>query len=393
MTGDSEGFYGRLVPFDDFAGFSDFAAYAPLPEDWVVVLSDVAGSTRAIEAGRYKDVNMVGAASITAVLNACPGAELPYVFGGDGGTLAVPGLLAAAAGAALLGLQSVSEATFGLALRVGTLPVAELRARGADVRVRKFALGGRNHLAMFAGGGLELADALLKDPEAGAPYRLTAGAETGAPDLTGLSCRWEPLLPRSGRMLTLMVQGIGDNADQTGATLERSVAEISRLLGHGLRDSAPASPQSMRFRWPPRGLGLEARATAGRGGVFGRYCAVLASSLVQAWCERFDRRAGPYDAPIYREELRANTDFRKFDGTLRLVLDVSEEQAEAIERYLAAEHAAGRLVYGTHLADSALMTCLVFSLEESRHVHFIDGADGGFAMVARAFKARLAARP
>ena len=36
-----------------------------------------------------------------------------------------------------------------------------------------------------------------------------------------------------------------------------------------------------------------------------------------------------------------------------------------------------------------MMTCLVFSLEESRHVHFIDGADGGYALAAVQLKAQL----
>jgi hypothetical protein len=75
-----------------------------------------------------------------------------------------------------------------------------------------------------------------------------------------------------------------------------------------------------------------------------------------------------------------------------MVLDVSESQAELIERHLKSEQDAGRLVYGVHVADTALMTCLVFSLERSEHVHFIDGSDGGFAKAAQEFKSRLGAR-
>ena len=118
---------------------------------------------------------------------------------------------------------------------------------------------------------------------------------------------------------------------------------------------------------------------------------IVKESFFQSIAERFNLKLGPYNAPVYRQELRANTDFRKYDGLLRMVLDVSGEQAGAIEAYLAAEHKAGRLVYGTHRADSALMTCLVFSLEQSQHIHFIDGADGGFALAAQGFKQQIAA--
>ena len=38
--------------------------------------------------------------------------------------------------------------------------------------------------------------------------------------------------------------------------------------------------------------------------------------------------------------------------------------------------------------DRALMTCLVFE-REGRQVHFVDGADGGYALAAKAMKARM----
>jgi len=388
-SGKSDWFYNELTPFFDFAEFVEFDAYDPVPDDWVVMIADVQGSTRAIEEGRYKDVNMVGAASITAILNVCGDIEVPFVFGGDGGTLVVPGALRDAACDALIGLQAISRGTFGLPLRVGAIPVADLRAQGAEVRVRKYELSAGNHLAMFAGGGVELCDRLLKNAAPGNPYLLEPRPQAGEPDLQGLSCRWEPLIPQGGRMMTIMVQGTDSDPAGEGALLGEVVRAISDILGHRLQDSAPASARSMTFRWPPRGLALEARATAGHRGFPRRYLAVLASSLIQFWCERLDRRAGSYNAPVYREELRSNTDFRKYDGILRMVLDVSETQAERIARYLAREQDAGRLVYGAHLADTALMTCLVFSLERSQHLHFIDGSDGGFAMAAKKFKSQL----
>ena len=390
--GTSDLFYDELAPFHDFARFTEFDAYRPVPDDWVVMIADVQGSTQAIDQGRYKDVNMVGAATITAVLNICHGIEVPYVFGGDGGTVVVPGSLRQAAGDALAGLQAMSQSAFGLRLRIGAVPVQDLRSMGADVRVRKLELSKGNHLAMFAGGGIELADGMLKSAAPQSPCLLESRADIGEPDLRGLSCRWEPLTSRHGCMMTIMVQGTDRDPAIAGALLADVVRTITDHLGHRLQESAPASVHSMAFRWPPRGLKLEARATAGRFWFLARYLVILTSSLIQWWCERFDRRAGPYDAPAYRDELRSNTDFQKYDGILRMVLDVSAGRAELIERYLRDEHDRGRLIYGVHLADTALMTCLVFSLEQSRHVHFIDGSDGGFTKAALEFKSRRATR-
>ena len=81
MPGLTEAFYAYLPSTPDFAAVADLDSYAPVPADWSVLLTDVIGSTKAIQAGRYKDVNMVGAACITAALNALPGLNLPFVFG------------------------------------------------------------------------------------------------------------------------------------------------------------------------------------------------------------------------------------------------------------------------------------------------------------------------
>ncbi len=385
-----ERFYNDLAPFDEFGEFSNLDAYQPVPDEWLVMIADIRGSTKAIEAGRYKDVNMVGAAAITAVLNACGDLEVPFVFGGDGGTVIVPASLREAATQALLGLQQMSKETFGLGLRIGTVPITDLRQRGADVRIRKFRLSPGNHLAMFTGGGMELADALLKDDADDNPYTLRMPAEIPEPNLEGLSCRWEPLKPERGEMLALMVRGMSKGAQEEGRVLQETLTAISKILGNSSREATPVSKASMKFTWPPRGLALEARATRGNRSFARRYLEVLTTSLIQFFCERFDMKAGAYNAPVYREELRTNTDFRKYDDALRLVLDVTSIQADAIEQHLEQEYAAGRLVYGTHRAATALMTCLVFGLEQSEHVHFIDGSDGGFARAALAFKKRVA---
>ena len=89
MMQDNADFYTRIAVFTDFAGVMDPARYRSLPDDWLIGLTDVEHSTRAIEAGRYKAVNTAGASAIAAVTNALAGRPFPFVFGGDGASLAV----------------------------------------------------------------------------------------------------------------------------------------------------------------------------------------------------------------------------------------------------------------------------------------------------------------
>jgi hypothetical protein len=86
-----------------------------------------------------------------------------------------------------------------------------------------------------------------------------------------------------------------------------------------------------------------------------------------------------------------NSDFRKYDDGLRMIIDCTPELADAIERRLAAAAATAR--YGVHRQDTAMMTCFTPSPTRSDHVHFIDGAQGGYAAAATALKAKAPTLP
>jgi hypothetical protein len=329
---------------------------------------------------------MIGAGVIVAVLNACPDVALPYVFGGDGATLLIPPRLEPQVIEALQRTRRFSESAFDLTLRVGAVPLAELKRRGAEVRVAKFQLSPGNDLAMFAGHGIELAERLVKDTE-DSSFRLPPAAGEEPPDLEGLSCRWEPLESVRGTMLTALVRGTAAGAEEN-ALFAEVVERIESILEPGANPS-PATKRSMRLKFPPAGARLEALATKGKRSLWKALRRVYFESVVFLIFDKLNLSAGGFNARRYVEELRANTDFRKFDDMLRMVLDCSAAEAAEIEAYLEAQRTKGRLAYGLHRSDRALMTCLVFSLAESRHVHFIDGADGGYALAARELKAQL----
>jgi hypothetical protein len=380
-------FYATLPPFRDFAEVADPDRYVDAPDDWLLVLADIRGSTAAARAGRYKDVNLIGAACITAALNVTAGLDLPYAFGGDGAVVLIPPASKAAVARALAGTRQLAVGQFGLELRAGMVPVHELKARGRRVLVGKYELSSGNHLAMFAGGGVELAERLIKQADPAA-YELEVEGEPGPPDLHGLSCRWEPHRARRGRMLTLLVKSLGAEDQRHYARIIRAISEIVGADGEAAQ---PVLPADQPFVWPSPGLRAEAMLSGTGLRALRRWLRLAPEALLQLVAERFGLRIGAYDPPAYREELRRNSDHRKLADTLHMVLDCSGEEAAAIEADLAARHARGEIVYGLHLADRALMTCLVFSLAESRHVHFIDGADGGYALAALQLKEQLLA--
>jgi hypothetical protein len=141
---------------------ADLLRFVPAPGDWRVYCCDVVNSTQAIREGRYKAVNMMGAACIMAAINAARGTELAYVFGGDGATILAPDWLAPAVDRALTRTRRLARDAFNLVMRVGSVSLDEIRSRGADLRVAMFELSPGNRIAMFTGGGAALADRLIK---------------------------------------------------------------------------------------------------------------------------------------------------------------------------------------------------------------------------------------
>ncbi len=385
----SETFYQDLGCFSEPTGFGDYEAYVPVPEDWSVLAADIVNSSQAVRDGLYKEVNFIGAAVITAVLNKLGRDKVPFVFGGDGALLLVPPDGLEEGKAALSGVAELSRDLASLELRAAAIPVSELRLRGADIRVRKYELLPGNYLAMAIGDGLELADRILKDTSQNLPFRIEHSSRA-APALDGLSCRWEPIAARKGRIVSLIVKPVTTGSNHELADfltgLERAVG--FNPLGRD-EDAVIAAPDRLKFRFPPRKTGLEIAFVGAARGTLKTALKTLVENMAFCWSYFTGRSIGSFNAAPYLDELALATDHRKLDDSLRLVMDLGEADIERLKTFLAKGFVERQLIYGIHEADSALMTCFVSDLQDSSHVHFVDGANGGFSLAAVDFKERL----
>lgn len=385
---DEETFFSRLPEVSAFVDVVAPGSYREAPATWLVVVTDIRGSTRAIDAGRYKEVNALGVASIVALRNALRDVDIPYVFGGDGATLLVPRAGLARAETAMRGLQRLARDAFTLELRVGIVPIAELAAAGHAVRVARYRASPRVCLAMFAGSGLLAAERWIKDPERGARFALPEGDAVA--DLEGFECRWQPVPSRRGAVVSLLVMARAADDERRTATYRRVLEQLESLCDP--EKARPVFVRGLKLGGSGADLSVEARVRSGAG-AGAAYDAAARRARRQTLMGRgllaVGARAGSFDGRTYREELVANTDFRKFDETLRMVLDLSDADCRAYERFLEGERRAGELVYGMHRASAALVTCFVRSYADD-HLHFVDGADGGYALAAKELKAQLA---
>ena len=377
--GGSDQFYGGIAVFRGFASLMDPALYAPLPEDWTIGVADIVESTKAIAEARYKSVNMAGASVIAAVTNALEGREFPFVFGGDGASFAVAPADLACARDALAATAIWVEESLNLVMRVALVPVTAVRAQGLDVRVARFGPSPNLSYAMFSGGGLGWAEAAMKRGE----FAVAKAPPGTQPDLTGLSCRFEEIPSTRGVILSvLVVPARGADATAFRRLIEEIIALVERTPDAG----RPVPPGGPPLRWPPAGAAMEARAKRG-GSLLKRRAHVLAHTLFAYLIMRFGVRVGGFVPQTYTQQVVENSDFRKYDDGLRMILDCTVELERALTQRLAQAASAGIARYGLHRQDAAMMTCFTPSALRSDHVHFIDGARGGYASAATALKA------
>lgn len=389
MGAPSETFFSSLPELAAFEDAVSTHRHSQVPEDWHVVITDVKGSTQAILAGRYKDVNAVGVASIIALRNAIPAVELPYVFGGDGATILVPETRLEAMRAALRGVRDVAKRAFELELRAAHVPVARLIREGHPLLVGRYRLSPHVALAAFSGRGFSVAEKWVKDQEMGAEFQVSDEGPAEA-NLEGFECRWQPAPSRRGKMVSLLVIALGD-LDSREATYRRTLAFVDSLMSGGARH--PLREEQLRLRGLKGDFSTEAKLMSGEASGK-RYSSFNRNARKQALFGRgllkFKLSAGSFDGVRYVSEFLENTDFQKFDEALRMVLDMKTEDIEGLERFLEEQHAAGRLAFGLHQSNEALITCMVRSYSGD-HVHFVDGADGGYALAAKQLKAQLKA--
>ena len=388
MASDGNSDYFAAIPsFSDFRSVAQRDRYRPLPDGWLIGAADVVNSTGALADGRYKEVNTVGASIISAVMNLDRSLKFPFVFGGDGASFAVPGERRDAVSEALAACRTWSTEEIGLSLRAALIPIADIRTTGRDVRVARFSPSPHITYAMFAGGGVAWADGRMKAGD----YEILPAPAGTRPDLSGLSCRWKPMKARKGEILSLLVAPGPRATTETFGTLVESVQD---LLADPFADEAngggsPMTQDGPSYDWPPRGLDIEARASAATGSRlsrWARYVPILAEQFVPIALQFFRTRSRNFDPAHYRQVTARNSDFRKFDDGLKMTVDCAPETSARIEAALQDANRQGVAYFGLHRQDSALMTCIVPSPLADDHMHFIDGAAGGYTMAAASLK-------
>ena len=402
-------FYQRLPEGQGFAAAFDDALYRPVPRDWIVATTDVVGATAAIAEGRYKDVTIAGALGTVALANHLGSLEFPFFFGGDGMVFLLPPEHLAAAIVLLDDTRELVQRISGLELRMAVFPVGTLYRLGASMEIARVRVSPTYVQAVGRGDAFALAERILKGElstdsaiEDGSGVRSSvvgagkrddgvSGGVGPAANYSGFSCRWRDIPSHRGETLSLIIECIaasGTSGEGWG-NLETIQARIWSQLG----DPDHAHPLSISLQTTRafhRGAEVEAlvRANGRRTLTYHLQRLNIAMQVFivrTAVLLRLPMQGMGKELRRVREDNIQNSDVHKLDGTLKMVLAVTPDERERIIRDLEQQQMAGKICFGYHVADRAIMTCLI-RRDHGFEVHFVDAADGGYAMAARMLK-------
>ena len=381
-------FYSELPTLEHFVEITNPQNFFPVHPDWCIVITDIMGSTKAIEAGRYKDVNILGVSSIIAILNRAKHLEIPFVFGGDGASLLIPPSLFLEAKQALLATQDMAKREFNLGLRVGIVPVATVRDANYDVRVAKVRVSPKYTQAVFTGGGLTYATELVKNPETSELYSLSSSGILPQADFSGLVCPWQDIPSQHGEILSLIVMATANQDQEETSIYKEVLKKIYKFYG-GATSFHPVDFEHIRLSLNRQILYKETQVVHQSQSWWYKQFSLwqrLLEILVAKLSMKF--KLGLIDWQVNKKTIIADSDYQKFDDILRMLISGNSGQREKLICYLETQYKAGKLMYGFHVSDRALMTCLVYEAQ-GRHIAFIDGADGGYALAAKMLKGKL----
>lgn len=373
----SRNFYKDIVPMYDMYKLIGSDNFRKVPDDWDIIVTDIFKSTEAIQQGRYKEVNFIAASTIIAVLNSLPKIEIPFVFGGDGSTLLIPSTFRENISSVLVDVKNTVKLNFGLTLRTGLVPVKDLSDREIKVLVAKHSISDNYEQAIFKGGGLSFAEELVKSSDG--KYEINAKLNKGCANFTGLECRWQDIYSFKGESMSLIVKILEDENNQ--ASYHDVLKEIDHLYGPAAKRN-PVSEENLRLTFKKRGPFFEA-------GILNK---IKILHTVKVWSVNFYAnylfKHGNNEWIKYKKLVKSTCDYEKFDDTLKVVLSGSPYQREKLISILDKLEEQGKIAYGVLITNRSLITCLIFE-RHGRQVHFIDAADGGYALAAKQLKEKL----
>ena len=374
-------FYSRLpvneIPLSDL--LMEEHLFYKIPGNWHVVITDVKDSTAAVQAGLHETINLVATGSIVAVLNIAYKANLtvPFFFGGDGATFIIPASILDIAMQALHLHRENTKTNFNLDLRVGHVPVAEIYEEQHALNISKFRTAVLFDIPVLLGDGLMYAEKKIKGPG----YKFAAlEAIKEELDLSGMQCRWDRIKPPENYFEVVSLLVIAREGVKQSLAFKKVMDKVEAIYGTP-QTRTPISIGKLKLKATLAKIGMEMRARMGGFRPFYLLANWIKTLLGYFY---FKTKKGK----VYLHNLVDMSDTLIIDGKINTVISGTAQQRELLEAALKKIERDGEILYGLYVSNESIMSCYVRNMND-RHIHFVDGAGGGYTNAAGVLKQKI----
>lgn len=382
ISAKTENFYLDLPPHKLSLSklIADASLFSKVPQDWHILVADIKNSTQAIKDGKHQQVNLVATGSVIAILNlaAEENVTIPFFFGGDGAILLVPPVLLKTGIIALNKHKKNTLINFDFDLKVGHLSVEEIYKNGIDLRIARASINDFFNIPVVMGKGLQYAENIIKSEERN---ELTS-IDDYPLNLDGMECKWDRIKPPEDNQEVISLLVSGDGEEDEAVNLSKVLKAIDDIYGSP-KLRKPISVKRLKLNAKLRQINLEMRTKLGKVNPF---------YFMKNWVKNnFGKfylnysRAGK----DYLEKLVELTDTITIDGRINTVITGTPEQRSSLVSYLDHLESTGKIKYGLHVSRESIMSCYVKDMATDDHIHFVDGADGGYTKAANNLKRKL----
>lgn len=356
--------------------------FKPVPADWQVIITDIKNSTAAVKSGQHENVNLIATGSIVALLNIAFKANVlvPFFFGGDGATFIVPPGMVSEVMKSLLKYRENTLNGFNLDLRAGIMAVDEIYKAGHQLQISRYNSNETFSIPIVLGDGLAHAEQLIKGENYLLSTQEIAGNEI---DLSGMQCRWDKIEPpeNSEEVVTLIV--LAQQCEEQARVFSQVIQHLDQIYGEPEKRQ-PISVPKLIFKTSFNSLGKEVKHRFGKV----RLLEFIKSWVINMYGYIYLRTAS---GKKYLKQLVAMSDTLVIDGRINTVITGTAKQRLALQTELDKLEENNSILYGLYVSGESIMSCYVRDLEDD-HIHFVDGAEGGYTNAAGALKLKIRER-
>jgi hypothetical protein len=195
-----------------------------------------------------------------------------------------------------------------------------------------------------------------------------------------MQCRWDRIKPPLTNYEVVSLLVIARDGAKQSTAFKKVIDQLDKIYGEQQKRQ-PITVSKLKLKTTLAKISLEMRT---------RFGGFRAFYLVRKWLTTllgtfyFRTKKGKF----YLTRLVDMSDTLVIDGKINTVITGSAQQREMLEAALNEIETSGEILYGLHVSNESVMSCYVRNMND-RHVHFVDGAEGGYTNAATIVKKKI----